>query len=142
MHYDVRCLRQNFFRLIGNFHAPWRIVCSDHFTQIAPDFRGIVVNGSADFNRGLFPQQLGNRSANRPNPVLNRAYLLFHLNLRLRNCEVPTLKLDAHERIFACGETYKIKDSACSGNQFATSRPVLAVTGTGVAPEGFVAGAL
>jgi len=122
MHHDVRCLRQDFFRVVGNFHSPRRIARSHYFAQVAPDFRGIVVNCSADFNRRFFPQQLGNRGANRPNPILNRAYLLFHLNLRLRNREVPTLRLDAHQRIFARGETYKIKDSACSGNQFTCVR--------------------
>ena len=84
MHHDIGGLRKHFFGVAGNFDAPRRVAGADHFAEVAADFGRVGVNGSDNFDRLLFPQQLGDGSANRPDAVLNCANLLFHLSLRFR----------------------------------------------------------
>ncbi len=101
MHNDVRGLRQNFFGVGGNFHSPGRVAGTNHFAEIPPDFCRVVVDGAANFNRGFFAQQSGDRGANRPNAVLNRAYLLFHRSLRLLNRKANFRGLMLNAKILA-----------------------------------------
>src|SRR5579863_2051560 len=84
MHHDVGGLRKHFFGVAGNFDAPRRVAGAYDFAEVAADFAGVGVDRSDNFNGLLFPQQLGDGSANRPDTVLNCANLLFHLSLRVR----------------------------------------------------------
>lgn len=87
MHHNVGSLRKHFFGVAGNFDAPGRVAGAYHFAEVAADFGRVGVNGSDNFNGLLFPQQFGDGGANRPDAVLNRANLLFHLSLRVRDRE-------------------------------------------------------
>ena len=87
MHHDVGGLRENFFGVARNFDAPRRVARANDFSEVAADFGRICVNGSDNFNGLLLPQQLGDGGANRPDAVLNRANLLFHLSLRVPDGE-------------------------------------------------------
>ncbi len=83
MHHDVGGLGKNFFGVVGNLDAPWRVARAHHFAEVAADFCRVGVNRAANFNGLLFPQQLGDGGANWPNAILNHAYLLFHRSLRI-----------------------------------------------------------
>src|SRR5713226_297848 len=99
MDHHVGGLLQHFLGFRGNDYAPRSILCSDNFAQVAPDFRGIGIDGADTFNGFFFPSFSG-----------------FHLHARtsrnLASKETPTImefprafneeRLQAFERPAVC----------------------------------------
>ena len=83
MDHHVGVLFQNFFRVRGDGHAPWRILCANDFSQIMADFGGIGVDGADNFNGLFFPHQARDGSADGSDTKLDGANFLFQLVLRL-----------------------------------------------------------
>ncbi len=82
MDYHVGGLLQHFLGFRGNDYAPGSILCSDNFAQVAPDFRGIGIDGADNFNGLFFPHQPRDRGPDRAHTILNGANFLFHVALR------------------------------------------------------------
>src|SRR5882724_8188703 len=118
VHHYVRRLSQHFRGIRRDFHAPRRVARAHHFAQIASHFCRVVINRADNFHALLLAHQLRNRSSDRANAILNRAYFLFHYRSPLRRCK-PT------PRILGAKESSKIMDSPRARNARRSSLPTL-----------------
>src|SRR5882672_8409093 len=109
VHHHVRRLSQHFRCIRRNFHAPRRVARANHFTQIPSHFCRVVINRADNLYGLLLAHQLHNRSSDRPNAILNRAYFLFHNCSPLRRCKHTP-------RILGAKESSKIMDSPIARN--------------------------
>lgn len=81
MHDDVRGFSKHRGRVAHHRHAPRRILRAHNFAKVAPGFCWIFVNRSDDLDGVFLTQQLYDGRADRPDSILNRAYLFLHAAL-------------------------------------------------------------
>src|SRR5271169_1333643 len=89
MHHHIGRLRQYVSGVSRYLDPPRRITGPHHFAQVFPHFPWVCVDGAHNFDRFFFPQQLHNRSPNRPDSVLYCSNFLFHNGLRLQFLLAP-----------------------------------------------------